>query len=55
MLERHRAEWIAAPVNAVDAVRHRILDESGYLSRFPTGDGVADALEWCLRQIDQRA
>lgn len=49
MLQRRRAGWLAAPANAVPAVQELIREQGGYLSPRMAGEGVADALQWCLR------
>jgi len=49
MLQRRRAAWLAAPANAVPAVQQTIREQGGYLSRLSMGEGVAEALEWCLQ------
>jgi HAD superfamily hydrolase (TIGR01484 family) len=45
MLRTEHARYLAAPANAVPAVREAMARQGGYLSRLPHGDGVADALE----------
>jgi hydroxymethylpyrimidine pyrophosphatase-like HAD family hydrolase len=49
MLQGERAAWRAAPANATRAVREVIRDQGGYLSPFNAGEGVTDALRWCLK------
>jgi hypothetical protein len=46
MLSRDLARWLAAPSNAVDAVKQTVRRQSGFVSRQSHGDGVADALEF---------
>ena len=50
MLKRHRAAWLAAPANAIDNVKDAVRDQGGYISHLNIGDGVSDALEWCLNE-----
>ena len=50
MLSRAHARWLAAPANAVDAVKETVRRQNGYISRLPHGHGVADALEFCLKR-----
>ena len=54
MLSRRHARWLAAPQNAIDVVKSTIRSENGYLSRSPHGHGVAEALEFHLRQAGYR-
>jgi HAD superfamily hydrolase (TIGR01484 family) len=49
MLSRRHAHWLAAPQNAVDIVKSTVRDQQGYVSELRCGNGVADALEQCLR------
>ncbi len=46
MLDRARAERLAAPANAVEAVKEAVRRQAGYVSQFPHGQGVADALRF---------
>jgi hydroxymethylpyrimidine pyrophosphatase-like HAD family hydrolase len=55
MLQRKRAAWLAAPVNAIPAVQDTVREQGGFLSRFTAGDGVADAIEWCLSETHVEA
>jgi hypothetical protein len=50
MLSREHAHWLAAPSNAVEAVKTLVRDQEGHISRFPCGHGVVDALEFFLRR-----
>lgn len=50
MLQSQRASWLAAPANAVPSVQKTVRDQGGYVSRLPMGEGVSDALEWCLKE-----
>jgi HAD superfamily hydrolase (TIGR01484 family) len=49
MLSRAFARWLAAPQNAVDAVKVLVQSQGGYVSRLPQGHGVAEALSLCLQ------
>jgi hypothetical protein len=51
MLQRQRAAWLAAPANAVSAVQEAVRDQDGYISRLSLGEGVFEALQWCLTSI----
>ena len=44
MLSRSFARWLAAPQNAVDPVKEKVLKQNGFVSQLPQGDGVAEAL-----------
>jgi HAD superfamily hydrolase (TIGR01484 family) len=48
MLQRHRAAWLAAPANAIPAVQEVVREQGGYISRLKMGEGVSEALAWCL-------
>jgi HAD superfamily hydrolase (TIGR01484 family) len=48
MLQRQRAAWLAAPANAVPSVQDAVRNQGGYISRLPHGEGVSEALAWCL-------
>jgi HAD superfamily hydrolase (TIGR01484 family) len=50
MLSRNHARWLAAPANAIDAVKASIRRQNGYLSKFNSGLGVADSLEFCIKR-----
>jgi hydroxymethylpyrimidine pyrophosphatase-like HAD family hydrolase len=50
MLLRDHARWLAAPDNAVEAVKEAVRRQNGYVSRLPHGHGVADGLEFCLKR-----
>ncbi len=49
MLSRRYAWWLAAPDNAVESVKQAVRQQEGYVSELPHGDGVAEGLEFCLR------
>ena len=48
MLQRHRAAWLAAPANAIPPVQEVVREQGGYISRLQMGEGVSEALAWCL-------
>jgi HAD superfamily hydrolase (TIGR01484 family) len=48
MLSRTYAHYLAAPVNAIDAVKAHVRQQSGYVSRLSHGNGVADAIKFYL-------
>jgi HAD superfamily hydrolase (TIGR01484 family) len=50
MLSRQHARWLAAPANAIDAVKATIRKQHGYLSKFNSGLGVADSLDFCIKR-----
>ena len=50
MLSRDHARWLAAPDNAVDAVKKAVRRQNGYVSQLSHGHGVADGLEFCLKR-----
>jgi hydroxymethylpyrimidine pyrophosphatase-like HAD family hydrolase len=49
MLSRQHAHWLAAPANAVPAVKDLVLAQNGRVSLLSHGHGVADALEFFLQ------
>jgi hypothetical protein len=49
MLTRRYARWLAAPGNAVELVKQAVRQQEGFVSELPHGDGVAEGLEYCLR------
>jgi hydroxymethylpyrimidine pyrophosphatase-like HAD family hydrolase len=50
MLLRKHAHWLAAPANAIEAVKEAVRAENGYVSRKMNGHGVADGLEFCVKR-----
>lgn len=48
MLQRQRAAWLAAPANAVSLVKEQVRSQGGYISEARMGEGVSEALDWCL-------
>jgi hypothetical protein len=49
MLSRQYARWLAAPGNAVEPVKDAVRSQDGFVSELPHGSGVAEGLEFCLR------
>jgi hydroxymethylpyrimidine pyrophosphatase-like HAD family hydrolase len=49
MLELRHAACLAAPANALDAVKQAVLAQNGFVSLLPNGLGVADGLNHYLR------
>jgi HAD superfamily hydrolase (TIGR01484 family) len=54
MLSSDYARWLAAPGNAIDAVKEAVLRQNGIVSSLSHGAGVAQALERCLEQAAQQ-
>ena len=50
MLSRLHARWLAAPGNAVEAVKDTVRQQHGYVSELSHGNGVADAIKHYLEQ-----
>ena len=48
MLEQHYARYLAAPANAVDAVKEAVASQGGFVSALPQGHGVAEGLKYFL-------
>jgi len=46
MLTADYARWLAAPSNAVEAVKKAVREQKGFVSEFSHGDGVADAIKY---------
>ncbi|MGA2175374.1 MAG: HAD hydrolase family protein [Verrucomicrobiota bacterium] len=53
MLSRQYAHWLAAPANAVPAVKEAVLEQKGHVSQLPHGHGVAEALEFYLESPEK--
>jgi HAD superfamily hydrolase (TIGR01484 family) len=49
MLSRRHAHWLAAPANAVPAVKETVLKQNGFVSDLSHGHGVADGLNFHLK------
>jgi HAD superfamily hydrolase (TIGR01484 family) len=50
MLSRQHAHWLAAPSNAIEAVKETVRRQNGHVSALPCGHGVADGLRTFLGQ-----
>jgi len=50
MLSTDCARWLAVPQNAVEPVKEAVRRQKGYVSRLPHGAGVAEGLEYSLRE-----
>ncbi len=48
MLSRERARWLAAPANAIPAVKEAVRAGGGFVATLPAGLGVEQALIWAL-------
>jgi hydroxymethylpyrimidine pyrophosphatase-like HAD family hydrolase len=48
MLLRRHACWLAAPGNAVDAIKEAVRGQNGYVSELTHGHGVAEGLEFYI-------
>jgi HAD superfamily hydrolase (TIGR01484 family) len=48
MLSRQHAHWLAAPSNAIGAVKETVRRQNGHVSALPCGHGVADGLRTFL-------
>ena len=51
MLSRRHARFLAAPANAVDAVKDAVRQQEGYVSKLSHGNGVAEAINHYLERI----
>jgi hydroxymethylpyrimidine pyrophosphatase-like HAD family hydrolase len=45
MLLRRHARWLAAPANAIEAIKEAVRDQNGFVSELSHGHGVAEGLE----------
>jgi hydroxymethylpyrimidine pyrophosphatase-like HAD family hydrolase len=52
MLEQRYARYLAAPANAVDAVKELVASQGGFVSALPRGHGVAEGLKYFLEQSE---
>jgi HAD superfamily hydrolase (TIGR01484 family) len=50
MLSRQYAQWLAAPGNADERVKHAVRVQEGFVSELSHGSGVAEGLEFCLER-----
>ncbi len=48
MLSLNHARCLAAPANAVDPVKTAVREQNGFVSRFPHGEGVTEAIKYYL-------
>jgi hydroxymethylpyrimidine pyrophosphatase-like HAD family hydrolase len=48
MLSRRHACWLAAPANAILAIKEVVRRQNGFVSELSHGHGVAEGLEHCL-------
>ena len=55
MLSLEYARWLAAPANAVNAVKEAVRSQGGWVSQSSFGEGVADGLTACLKQAEERS
>jgi hypothetical protein len=52
MLLNAHARCLVAPVNAIDAVKHAVRSQNGFVSSLPHGHGVADGLKFFLEAAE---
>ena len=50
MLDQRYARYLAAPANAIDAVKEAVAVQGGFVSALPRGHGVAEGLKYFLEQ-----
>jgi len=50
MLRREHARFLAAPVNAIKAVKEAVRDQNGFVSELPHGHGVNEGIRYFLRR-----
>ena len=48
MLSGLHARWLAAPDNAVEAVKQAVRLQNGFVSQLSHGNGVAEAIKYYL-------
>ncbi|MGC8744567.1 MAG: HAD family hydrolase [Verrucomicrobiia bacterium] len=53
MLDKNVARYLAAPANALDTVKNRVLNNGGYVSELPSGYGVLDSIEFFLKMLER--
>lgn len=51
MLSRDHARWLAAPGNAIAAVKSAVREQDGFVSSLLCGHGVAEGLEFHLNKM----
>ena len=54
MLKRDFARWISTTKNAVPEVKDAVQRLGGFVSKLSHGDGVADGLEFCLKEAGRQ-
>jgi len=54
MLCSNFARWLAAPDNAIDAVKEAVTRQEGFVSHFAHGEGVAEGLEYQLAEASHQ-
>lgn len=52
MLDRAHARWLVAPANAIPEVKQKVQGHGGYISSRPSGEGVAQGIEYVLEQAE---
>jgi hypothetical protein len=50
MLKREFARWLVTPANAIESVKMMVRQQQGFVSQLSHGSGVAEGLEFHLRQ-----
>jgi HAD superfamily hydrolase (TIGR01484 family) len=55
MLEQRYAHYLAAPANAIDAVKETVASQNGFVSGLPHGHGVAEGLKYFLERTENQA
>lgn len=55
MLDARYARFLAGPANAVEPVRQALRAQGGYVSQRTRGEGVAEALQFCLEAARSEA
>ncbi|MDB6125422.1 MAG: Haloacid dehalogenase domain protein hydrolase type 3 [Pedosphaera sp.] len=50
MLKKQYARFLAAPVNAIPAVKEAVRSQNGFVSELPQGHGIAEGLKFHLLQ-----
>ncbi len=52
MLDQRYARYLAAPANAIDAIKEAVVTQGGFVSTLPQGHGVAEGLKYFLDQAE---
>jgi len=50
MLKTEFARYLVAPANAIPQVKEVVLQQGGFVSQLPGGNGVAEGLEYHLQR-----